>query len=454
MMDMATGTPAGIMTFSPFSFTSDGASVLRTFAQGARRVALTTTTEHPWLAPGSTEWTTDPFTVMSQTNERVKLTFSGGWDVVPKITTIADVRNGSVLLSQTRSRVPVTEPSSAAFTTHAVVNETSGAVISTTDCFLNQPTTSLITDSGEIAVLGEEYRYPYQGWEGIAPPTGYNSGSATGVPSRSRNGRHFTTGSSDLFEPFSLQAPIVSAVNDDSVFSVGATQELSNFDWNFSVQGTRSTLEMRLSGDYLCGQWQNFPAGVPIPAVPAHQREYWFCFSKWDSPTVPTDCEFRFLHKTGGTTHKQTAWLSFSATVADLDDELQLWYGEPIAGYPTITISGTIEDHEWQTQPVWQYLPLASIDIWNDATGSVFAPRGRVLALEVRNGTPFQTRSLVAASRSDGVIQWQKDVGFLDRRYPTGTSATTYATGQIQYVTDSQVVVSTLCKPELDDTAI
>jgi hypothetical protein len=448
--NLSTGEPAAVLTFAPASFTSDNASMLRSFGTGVRRVAIAPPDTHPWYIAGATEWTADPFNNMTQTNERRK-TGTGVFDpfnVVPRTTGIGDVRNGKVLLQQTRSRVPVGEPSVAAMSTHAVVDEASGAFTGTIDCYMNNPGLSLLTESGELAVQGTQYRYQYQGGiDGIAPPTA-TLGSADLIVARCYNGRNFATGTTDLFEPFALESPVFSAAHDSGIFGDGPNSSgLSVFNWNFAITGERSSLEMRLAGQYLCGQWQDFPPGFPVPIVPRHQREYWFCFFASGWPKVPDDCEFRFVHKTGSTTHKATAWMGMSTTVAELDDELQLWYGEPIAGYPTVSISGLVQEHEWQEQPVWQYLPLASIDIWNDATGAVFAPRGRVLGLEFRNGTAKQTRPLVSSNRTTGIIKWQRHVGVSDRRY---TPADRYTGGQIQYATDAQVTVSTLCKPVLE----
>jgi hypothetical protein len=451
-----TGAVAAVTSNIPKTFTSDSLGIIREVGAAMTRYEIAgPTSAHPWSTYGPTEWVVDPFTSYTQTNEREKTT-SGAttWSVVPSTQGLADIRNGLILMQKTRSRVPVVEPSTAAMMTHALIDESDGSVVGYHDSYLNVPYAGWLTESGELAVRGTEYGYAYQGGiDGIFPPTGHTAGTTGSVLDRNKNGRQFATGNTDaeLFEPFSLEAPSVQAATDAYAISVAPTRDSGHFNWNLTTTGSRSSLEMRLSGDYISGQWLNFAAGTPFPILPAHQREYWYCFAGDAWPKVPPDCEFRFAHHQGGVNHKETAWMPFDATIAEVDAELQLWYGEPIAGYPTIYLNGTITEHEWQAQPFWRYLPLAAIEIWNDATGLVFAPRGRLLRLELRNGTAYTKRSLIVANRTDGVILWQKDVGLPDPVYTTGV---TRVDGKPQYATDSQVVVSTLCLPVLQDDVV
>jgi hypothetical protein len=452
--NFSTGAVAAVTSNVPRTFTSDSIGIIRDTGIITRYEIAAPTSAHPWSTYGSVEWSVDPFTGYTQTNERQKTTFAATtWDVVSSQQGMADIRNGRILMFKTRSRVPVVEPSTAAMTTNAIIDEATGSISSRHDSYLNAPYKGWLTESGELAVRGAEYEYDYQGGiDGIFPPSGYPSGTTGASGGRNKNGRQFATGNTDaeLFEPFSLEAPSVVAATDAYMVSIAPKKNDSHFNWNLTVTGDRSSLEMRLAGSPLAGQWQDFAAGTPFPVLPAHQREYWYCFSADTWPKVPPDCEFRFAHHQGGVNWKETAWMPFDATIAEVDAELQLWYGEPIAGYPTIYLNGTITEHEWQTQPFWRYLPLGAIEIWNDATGSVFAPRGRLLRLELRNGTAYTKRSLVVANRTDGVILWQKDVGLADPVYTSGETVE----GEVHYATDAQVVVSTLCLPVLQDDVV
>jgi len=336
-------------------------------------------------------------------------------------------------------------------TTHATLDEDTGDTISLHDAHLNEPTVSRLTEGGNLTCWGAQYAYAYQGGdEGVAPPPGSSFDSSLGDFKRGHSGRHFATGTGDLFEPFSLHqsadASQNQAATDDNYFvATQVSSEGTNFDWNFETYGELSSSEYRSAGRYVACQWTNFAAGTPDPVLPAHRRELWLTFAALEWPAVPPDLEWRFVHHLGGTNYKTTAWFSVNATQSEVDAELQAWYGEPLTGYPTITISGTVEAHDFQTQPFWQYMPLAGIRIWTDATGAVFAPRGRVLGLEVRNGTAYGRKSLAAMNRTTGAIKWQKDVGLADPDYTTGDRVS----GNIAFADPDQVVVATLCRPVL-----
>ncbi len=122
------------------------------------------------------------------------------------------------------------------------------------------------------------------------------------------------------------------------------------------------------------------------------------------------NCEWRLLHKTGSTTHFATAWMSADVTQAEVEAELNAWYGEGWPGIPTITINSVVEPNAVQEQPFFQYLPLAAFEV-KTSVGSVWAPRGRTLCIEVRNGTFESDKPLIAMARSTGEILWQRWVG-------------------------------------------
>jgi hypothetical protein len=344
-------------------------------------------------------------------------------------------------------------------TTHATIDQSDGSVIATHDSHLNPKNKAWLTESGELAVYGEQYGYRYQGGdEGSAVPPGNSFDSSLGSFPRSHSGRTFATGSGSMFEPFSPECE-VSAASDSYAFAAnpegsGFAPRLVGFDWNFETIGERSATENYSAGRYVDCRWTAFASGTPDIVLPAHKRESWVTYSSPEWYAVPSDLEYRYVHRSGGSNVKTTAWLTVAATASDVDDELQLWYGEPITGYPTISIGGTVEEHDWQTQPFWQYMPLAHISIWTDATGSVFAPEGRVLGLEFRNGTGAWNRCVAAMDRETGEIAWQKNAGVMDPNFPVSDlDEDDPVGGTILYGSDSQVVVQTLCKPTVQATS-
>jgi len=459
--DWTTGAPTHIMAITPVSFTSDGTGVITepgTDGVISRR-DLTAAPGTPFGATSAKMWTRTPFGSMTQTNERTKVGAGTTWVPVPRSFAVEDVRAGVILVGQTRGRVPVTEPSGAAMTTHATIDESAGTLLATHDSLLNIQNNSWLTESGDLAAFGAQYGYAYQnGDEGVATPPGNSFDSSLGSSPRSHSGRIFATGSGTMFEPFSTEAEVLAA--SDS-YSFAANPNGSNFlarttgfDWNFEAIGQRSGTELRSAGEYVTCRWQSFAAGTPDIVLPAHKREAWLTFSSPQWFAVPSDLEYRYVHRSGGSNVKTTAWLSVSATSSDVNTELQAWYGEPISGYPTISLVGTIEDHDFQTQPFWQYMPLSHIAIWTDATGSTFAPEGRVLGLEFRNGTGAWNRCVAAMGRTDGEILWQKNAGVMAANYPvSGLSEDDPVGGSILYGSDSQVVVQTLCKPTVQATS-
>lgn len=453
------GGPSMFLVQGVESFTSDGTGLLSSVGTDGlfRRRAWAASSTHPWDDQNATNvWEKTPFKIgadsLSQTNERTKVGAGTTWVAVPRSFTLADVRGGTILLHQTRGRVPVVEPSSNAMTTHATVDETTGDTDSLHDAHLNEPATSRLTEGGDLTCWGAQYAYAYQaGDEGVAPPPGNSFDSSLGSFKRCHSGRQFATGTGDLFEPFTLhEAPentLNHAATDANYYLSGVAGDGSNFDWNFETYGELSANEYRSAGRYVACRWTAFAAGTPDPVLPAHRRELWLTFAALEWPAVPPDLEWRFVHHQGGTNHKTTAWFAIDATEAEVETELQAWYGEPITGYQTITISGTVEAHDFQTQPFWQYMPLAHIEIWTDATGAVFAPRGRVLGLEVRNGTAYGRKAFVTMNRTTGAIKWQKDVGLADPDYTAGDTVS----GNIAFADPDQVVVATLCKRILQD---
>lgn len=457
--DWNTGGPSHVMGVTPQTFTSDGTGVILEPGTDGVISRRNLTTGTPFGSTGSNIWTSTPFTSMTQTNERTKIGAGTTWDPVPRTFAVQDVRGGVVLVAQTRSRVPVTEPSGSAMTTHCTINDSSGSIIDTHDSFLNVRDKGWLTESGDIAAYGAQYGFAYQGGdEGVVPPPGNSFDSSLGTSTRSHSGRTFATGTGSLFEPFSPEAEVF-ALSDSYAFAANPNgtnlnSRTTGFDWNFEAIGQRSANEYRSAGEYVACRWTSFTAGTPDPVLPAHKRESWLTFSSPQWFAVPSNLEYRYVHRSGGSNVKTTAWFGVSATVTDVDDELQLWYGEPLTGYPTISIVGTIEDHAFQTQPFWQYMPLAHIAIWTDATGATFAPEGRVLGLEFRNGTGAWNRCVAAMTRTNGEIIWQKNAGLMNPNFPvSGLVEDDPVGGSILYALDSQVTVQTLCKPVVQATS-
>jgi len=455
--DWTDGTPSHIMTIEPITLTSDGTGIIRGPGDDGivSRRNLTAPTSNPFGANGASVWSTIPFNGLSQTNERTKVGAGTTWTAVPRFFSVADVREGIILMQQTRGRTPVVEPSGNAMTTHATLNESTGAIIASHDAHLNGMARAFLTESGSLAVNANgQYAFAYQGGdEGVATPPGNSFDASLGSFPRCHSGRIFATGTGSMFEPFATEADVFAASNSYTfsanlaALNVGKS---SGQNWTFETIGERSSFQHRSAGRYVTCSWVTFAAGTPDPVLPAHEREAWLTFASPEWMAVPSNLEYRYVHRTGSTNHKTTAWFAVGATTADVNTELQLWYGEPIAGYPTISIVGTVEAHTFQSQPWWQYMPLAHIAIWNDATGATFSPRGRLLGLEFRNGTAAWTRSIVSMSRTTGVIGWQKNAGLSDPAY---NSVDSEVGGSALYATDTQLVVHTLCLPVVQAAA-
>ncbi len=71
------------------------------------------------------------------------------------------------------------------------------------------------------------------------------------------------------------------------------------------------------------------------------------------------------------TTHFATDWMPADVTQAEVEAELNAWYGEGWPGIPTITISSVVEPNTVQDQPFFQYLPLAAFEV-KTSVGSVW----------------------------------------------------------------------------------
>ena len=454
--DWSSGAPSLLTTAASYtSFTSDSTGLIRGTTWIERRDWGAAST-HPWNEINSSnEWQTYPFgtggSALTQTNERTKIGASTAWQAVPISTIITDVRNGVICAAQPRARVPVVEPSSDPFYSLCTLDE-DGAIISLHDCGLNADNVGHLDTDGSLLVEGAQYKFIYQAFDGLAVPPGNSYDSTIGA--RNYNGRRFGSGSGTMSEAFSAEitrlyeVPLSATGSRFFAASYDSLELVDSFSWDVTFNGILSTIENRVEGNNLAVRWVD--VGV-IGDLPASRRESWYFFAPQNWPTVPEDIEYRFHHKNGTTIEKSTSWFSFSATESTVAAELDSWYGEGVPGAPIIFISGTVSAHSSQTQPFFQYFPLANIQIWNDVGGTVWAPRGRVLSLEIRNGTPRERKGLKSVSRTTGKINWQRNVGVAMPEFNFNTSLTDEQIGgRVCYSDSTQVVVATLCEPVLD----
>ena len=446
--DWTTGTVSLISNSagSVTSFTSDSLYVLRGTTQ---KRAWAASGSHSWNEVStSNTWSNSSMASMTQTCERNKIGAGTTWDAVPISTSIFDCRDGTVLIGQTRGRVPVAEPSGNPAYSNATLLESTGALISLHDSRLNVMSISQLDTDDSIISVGSQYEYTYQGFDGVQPPTGNSYSSSLGTLHRNHDGYMFATGTGTL-DTFAISA----YTNDSNCSVTGSTiytcdtfplASSVGYDWNTTYTGTIHGTELRSSGNYLTCRWVDVAAG----AIPASRRETWMFFAPSGIPLPPSDMEWRFTHNNGMTVEKATAWFAFTDTEATVEAELQLWYGDGVGypGYPVIFISGTVSSNPIQDQPFFQYLPLAHVEIWNDVGGTVWAPRGRVLCVETRNATNPHTNALAAMSRTDGTILWQKDVGSKVSGATGNWGDDPTVGGLIAYSDSTQVVVATQCR--------
>lgn len=447
--DWSTGRPALISrNYTPVSVTSDSSFVLRGDQSISKR-GWGSSAVHPWQEINSTDtWNVSPWASRTQTLERTRN--GSSWNVVPILSATRDVRAGKIVMSSTAVRVPVIEPSGIDFDTHVTLNESDGSVAQWHQSFLyGNPPARLDTD-GSIAVKGTKYRYAYGMLDHIAPPTIVHNDQLNAL--RHHSGHAFSTGTGHLYEPFGLKAVATQyCTTGDVVYTCdGQLADYVSVPVEFSGIGVVPSIEgavtYQSTSPSLYGYWSCSYIDVPnIFGVPAHRRETYNYWGSLELP-LPMNCEWRLLHKTGGITHFATAWMAADVTQLEVESELNAWYGEGSPGVPTITLTSVVEPNTVQDQPFFQYLPLSSFQVKTDTVG-IWAPRGRTLCIEVRNGTFENDKPLAAMNRSNGEIIWQRWVGKSIPRYGWFASGENVG-GLLCYSNSSQVVVSTLCKPE------
>jgi hypothetical protein len=251
-----------------------------------------------------------------------------------------------------------------------------------------------------------------------------------------------------LFEPFTLQrggSPY--SVTGDQVYVAGVigsdADELS-FSATPQTPATAGAITLADTTPAGFGYWAMRYVDIPtIGSVPAHRREY---YSFHGVQLLPMSCEFRLLHRTGGITHFETAWMAADVTTSTVETELDAWYGEGSPGVATIRIDGVVEPNSVQDQPFFQYLPLAEFEV-KTAVGGVWAPRGRLLILEVRNIEIESRPPITAMTRDDGQIVWSRWAGRSIPAYNWNYFGEDVG-GLLAYSDAVQVVVHTLCRPE------
>jgi hypothetical protein len=123
--------------------------------------------------------------------------------------------------------------------------------------------------------------------------------------------------------------------------------------------------------------------------------------------------EWRILLLSGGTTIKSTAWFDYYASDADVQTELDLWYGNNSAGLPNIvqpfaTTDNAVTPLMWFQKPQTIYCVTASEP--NRTTYSLMLA-GLVFRIEVRTANFRTQRAIACINLSDSVVDWQRNFG-------------------------------------------
>ncbi len=408
-----------------WSFTSDGTGVMTSGNWGADSATVfaknRSWSKLTWTMPGGTPnwgyftraWNYDAFANMRQ--------IQPGTGQTTISRTLAGVRGGKLGITSTACRL--TNTASGDFSTHVILNESDGTLVA----------------SGWNGLLSNSFlRFDYNGsWYFTGTRRRVSNTGVWDVAFVESYGT--TSGGNDLRERDWSEGGI-----DSMIVGTGGVQGTSA-----SNQGRATSTTASLSGNWVCRTESR-----------AAQAEYPWGFYRRDTfdqlsvlRRFSQSSEWRILHGsiTSGvfTAHKSTSWYAFNVALATVKADVAAWYGNVAGGGVAIAEINIFGDDPFlagqsPNLPTWQL--IQNVRVLRDSTGtpnplSPLAPLAMdTIRIEVRNMTPLVTKSMIGSSVSEGVVQWQRDVG---------TKSGVSAAWNMVRVSDGQVVVATECSPSI-----
>jgi len=407
-----------------------------------------------WGSISGRAWDVLAFDGKTQTTERrwVATAFGTELDSVPIVRAITAVYDSQVAITSTSCRPPTLD-GGVAYQTHLIVNESSGAIISSGWSGLLDSTRLMFGPDGDQYRYGGRKRY-------LSSTYSTSSHNLQTSPYAEPNyvessGTHLDSDDlreSDVPNAYAIGSKLISIEpgHSQTFFSTATTAEF--FSPTLPNVTHRQQKESVWLGTTVSG---GSDATYPFGFYKRDTYQILSAFTRYSAST-----EWRLLHGNRSgfgfsfTSGRSTNWLASNVSLADVRTELNDWYGAVSSGGRDIVRVNPFGDDpflEGLTPPIptWQKLELS---ILRDGSGtpnalSPLAPVGHnTLLLQLRNITPIRTHGLCGLDKSTGVIVWQRDIGKLLQ--PSGGA--TNAGGFPMAFANNVVVVRTACQPGKD----
>ena len=408
-----------------WSFTSDGTGVLTSGSWGASfgiGQKYRSWSKLTWTMPGGTPnwghyrraWNYDAFAGMQGIQPQT------GQTTIQR--QLAGVRGGKIGITSTACRL-TNAGEGVAHTTHIVLSESDGSLV----------------DSGWNGFLSNSFlRFDYNGyWYFTGTRRRVNNSSVWDVAYVESYGT--TSGGNDLRERDWAEGGI-----DSMIVGTGGVQGTSS-----SNQGRATSPTATVSGNWVC---RTETRGA--------QAEYTWGFYRRDTfdqlsvlRRFSQSSEWRILHGSVSsgvfTAHKSTSWYAFDVALSTVKSDVAAWYGSVAGGGVPIAEINVFGDSPFLAGqspdlPTWQLIEQVRVLRDSGGTPNPLAPLAPLamdtIRIEIRNMTPLVTKSMIGSSVSEGVVQWQRDVG---------TKSGVSAAWNMVRVSNGQVVVATDCSPTI-----
>lgn len=319
-----------------------------------------------------------------------------GMTIFPAVTR---VKHGKVIVSVARSIL------GGVAMTSAVRDEVTGAAIGDQDSFMDSPA-PFFADASNIATWGtDDCGLRMTGGEQ------YNSiaasgGSATGSWMLGGGAVGFTT-TKGIIVGFGSNSL---GVTTDAAPSADTNAVLSD---TLTVSQTTTSIS---GGDAFFPTTSYTRQTVNFSSPPSLYKD---------------NTEWRILLLSGVTVIKSTAWFDYYASDADVQAELDLWYGNNSAGLPNIVQPFATTDNA-VTPLMWFQKPQTIYCVTGPAVPHSLMPSGLVFRIEVRTANYRAQRAIACVNLSDSVVDWQRNFG---------TSYRSLGTPQFTATLDFDVIV-------------
>lgn len=411
-----------------WSFTSDGDGVLTSGNWGAPSTSVfgaknRSWSRLEWTMPGGTPnwgsfnrvWSVDLYAGMQQIQSTAGTT---------SITRgLSGVRGGKLAVTSTACRLTATL--SGDFTTHVILDESDGSVVTSGWNGLLVNSQIRFDDGGEWYITGTRKRVGGQSYWEIPFVESYGT----------------TSGGNDLRER-DIGGDGISGM----IVGLGGTPGGSTA----GLQGRANSTTTTLQGVWLC-RTESRSAQAEYPWG-FYRRDTFGQVSQLTRRSQST--EWRILHgstSSGGfTAHKSTTWYAFNVSLATVRADVEAWYGSVFGGGVPIARINVFGDDPFlagQTPalPTWQLIQEIVVLRDNSGTPNPTAPLAPnamdTIRIELRNIVPIVTHTIAGSNPADGVIEWQRHVG---------TKSGANALAQPVRVSHGQTVYATECNPDID----